>query len=154
MIKFCKCCGERLPVRNNVKNYQYCGKDLCQRMRRGRWQRKKLAVDTDYEQSQYEARQKWKAAHPDYMKNYRASHEKYRLRDNEQRRIRRNRARYSSNKTACAVKMTDAVKMNACLPQLPIISGCYSLRPLESTSAVKMDAYTVQLTVIQQDVAP
>lgn len=154
MKKLCLCCGDLLPVHNNVKNYNYCGKKRCQRMRRARWQRKKLARDADYEHCQHEARQKWKSANPDYMKRYRASHPEYRLRDNAQRRIRHNRAGSASNKTAHTENITSAVKMDPCLPQQPLQSGCYQLRLLTGDCAVNMDSYTVQLIVIQRVTAP
>ena len=60
-----------------VKNHRYCNKKDCQRVRRKRWQRKKIKDDPQYEADQREGQQCWMEQNPDYWKQYRSRHPEY-----------------------------------------------------------------------------
>lgn len=87
MIK-CIHCGRLVPANPRVKHQRYCGAKGCQRARKAKWQREKLAADPDYRANQREAQQRWREANPAYWKNYRAGHPGYHLRNRLMQRKR------------------------------------------------------------------
>jgi len=54
-----------------------CSRDACQRQRRREYHRAKVATDPEYRQVCRDSRQKWRACHPDYQKQYREGHPAY-----------------------------------------------------------------------------
>ena len=67
----CSCCRCRVPANPRVKEQKYCGKAACQRERKKRWQRVKMATDPEYRANQRDAQQQWRESHPDYWRTYR-----------------------------------------------------------------------------------
>jgi len=67
----CRSCRRTVPADPRVKNQQYCGRSACQRVRRRRWQRTKMATDPDYRDNQLRAQQDWRARNPDYWRQRR-----------------------------------------------------------------------------------
>ena len=66
----CAGCGERFDARRNVLQQRFCSKPECQRARRARWQREKMAQDADYRANQAEAGRRWRERHPQYWRAY------------------------------------------------------------------------------------
>jgi hypothetical protein len=72
-----------------------CSKPECQRQRRADYHRQKLRTDPEYRQVARDSQQKWRQAHPDYLRRYLAQHaqavernrQRQQLRD-QKRRIR------------------------------------------------------------------
>lgn len=60
-----------------VKNQHYCGEIDCQRARKCKWQKEKLAVDPDYKANQRDCQKEWHQRHPHYYKKYRQDHPAY-----------------------------------------------------------------------------
>ena len=60
-----------------VKNQRYCGEKDCQRARKRKWQKDKLAADPDYKANQRDCQKEWLHRHPDYYKKYRQHHPAY-----------------------------------------------------------------------------
>lgn len=71
---YCRCRYQKNP---RVKNQTYCGKIACQRARKRRWQRQKLATDPDYRLNQRDCMLRWRQRHPGYWQKYRRSHKSY-----------------------------------------------------------------------------
>lgn len=173
MVRECLCCHTVFSPRYNVPSQQYCSKLECQRTRKARWQRRKLAEDIDYRENQKSAQQKWMKQCKDYMRNYRKAHPEYRERDREQRRNRRIRQSASTpqeEKTvrdhpaleSCAANAgggatgSTAVNMDECSRENAshtIESGIFRICSVTSDGAVKMDACRfakmVQIIVLQ-----
>ena len=60
-----------------VKNQRYCGEKDCQRARKRKWQKDKLAADPDYKANQRDCQKEWLQRHPNYYKQYRQNHPAY-----------------------------------------------------------------------------
>lgn len=118
------------------KNQRYCNRKACQRARKSRWQRQKMATDADYQQNQKDAQANWRQNNPDYWRNYRDNHPKYvqRNRDLQKQRDAKRRAVYLA-------------KMDALSHEKHIKSGTYYLIPLLPDLA-KMDALTSKINLI------
>lgn len=72
--RLCLACGNPFHPLLRVPNQRYCSAAACQRERRRRWQRRRLRVDADYRDNQARAQSNWRARHPDYWRQYRATH--------------------------------------------------------------------------------
>ena len=73
----CVHCRRRFIANPRAKNQKYCNRACCQRARKTRWQRHKMATDADYRQNQKDSRRSWQIQHPDYWRQYRAAHPQY-----------------------------------------------------------------------------
>jgi hypothetical protein len=60
-----------------VKNQHYCAEKDCQRARKRKWQKEKLAADPDYKANQRDCQREWHQRQPDYYKKYRQNHPAY-----------------------------------------------------------------------------
>jgi hypothetical protein len=60
-----------------VKNQRYCSDKDCQRARKRKWQKEKLATDPDYKANQRDCQRQWHQSHPGYYKQYRQDHPAY-----------------------------------------------------------------------------
>jgi hypothetical protein len=66
----CICCRARFtPTRN--PDQRYCAKSPCQKKRRCKYQKQKLAQDADYRANQRASEQNWHKRHPNYWQHYR-----------------------------------------------------------------------------------
>ena len=69
-----------------------CRQPDCQRRRRADDHRRRIETDPEYAQVVRDSRKKWRAAHPDYQKNYRRDHPAA-VEQNRQQQRRRDRQR-------------------------------------------------------------
>jgi hypothetical protein len=60
-----------------------CSRPDCQRQRRREYHRRKRATDADYRQTTRNSQKKWRDAHPDYLRQYRAQHPETVVRNRE-----------------------------------------------------------------------
>jgi hypothetical protein len=135
----CASCGRWFRPRRQVRKQSFCAAAACQRERKRRWQRAKRASDSDYRLNQARAQQAWATRHPDYWQSYRRDHREYCERNRIGQRERdRRRAR------------TRLAKMDACRPETVVPSGTYQLRPVTGGDLAKMDAWTVQITLLSE----
>jgi hypothetical protein len=133
----CAGCGEGFWRRPQVPQQRYCGRAACQRERRRRWQQSKRQADGDYRANQARAPRTWAAGHREYWRQWRAAHPEYAERNRVAQR-HRDRERQTSG----------LAKMDASPPVSRIASGTYRLVPCTGEDLAKMDACTVELTVI------
>ena len=70
-------CGRLFDPDPRVKNQRYCGEKACQRARKRKWQKEKLAVDPDYKANQRDCQIDWHTRHPGYYRKYRQEHPRY-----------------------------------------------------------------------------
>lgn len=73
----CYHCGCLFDFNPRVKNQRYCCKQECQRARKSKWQKHKLATDPDYKANQRDCQTDWHSRHPGYYRKYRQEHTKY-----------------------------------------------------------------------------
>ena len=133
----CAACEQAFRPRAQCPVQLYCGQAACQRERRRRWQRSKRQRDEDYRANQSQAQRVWAADHRDYWRKWRAAHPEYTERNRVAQR-RRDGERQASR----------LAKMAASPPISPVTSGTYRLVPWTGGDLAKMDAWTVELTVI------
>jgi hypothetical protein len=133
----CAACGQCFQPRPQVRNQTYCQAADCQRERRRRWQQAKLQNDPDYRTNQREAQQAWRRRHPAYWQAYRERHPIYREANRLKQRVRDQKRRAAL-----------LAKMDVRTRELTVPSGTYRLAPLHSCDLAKMDAWTVEITVL------
>ena len=78
----CAHCGCLFAPDPRVKNQRYCSDKDCQRARKRKWQKEKLATDVDYKGNQRACQIDWHRRHPGYYGEYRRDHPDYRERNN------------------------------------------------------------------------
>lgn len=133
----CKHCGDLFSARPNVSHQRYCSKADCQKARKNRWRKRKLATDPDYRLDQYDAQKLWRQKHPEYWRGYRATHPDY-----EQR----NRAlQWERNHRRKAWRIAKSDESRA---SNPMRSGYYRLMLAGGKGIAKRDEYLVKLDVI------
>ena len=135
----CEACGQMFRLRYAGQKQSFCGSADCQRERRRRWQQQKRQGDPDYRANQQQAQRCWSKRHPDYWRHYRETHPSYKDRNRAACRERR-RARRRRDDTFA--------KMDASPPIAAVPSGTYKLVSAASSMFAKMDALTVEITVI------
>jgi hypothetical protein len=134
----CAACGLPFRPHRQVPQQKYCSSAGCQRERRRRWQAGRLGADPDYRANQQAAQKAWSQRHPEYWRAYRQAHPEYAERN---RVLQRSRDRPRS-------RPADLAKMNASGPGSCLSSGTYRLAPVATGALAKMDAWTVQITVL------
>jgi hypothetical protein len=141
--KQCTGCGKAFHPRPQTLNQSYCSSPECQRERRRRWQYARRHGDPEYRDNQSRAQQQWAERHPDYWREYRRTHADYRERNRalQQERDARRRERVLA-------------KMDASTGESPVPSGTYRLSPVTREDLAKMDAWTVQITLVSKQYAP
>jgi len=136
----CSCCKKIFIPRPAVRNQQYCSEPECQKMRKRKWQKEKLANDSAYRENQAMAQSDWCSRNKGYWKEYRkrnpAYEEQNRIRQRERNRIKRIKP--------------DIAKMDAQKGEPLIISGRYRLQPLSNQMIAKMDELIVEIDVISR----
>ena len=113
MEKSCLYCKKRFKPHPAVPDQEYCSDPECQKIRKRRWQKEKLAKDSDYRENQAEAQKQWRSRNRDYWRQYRERNPAY----TEKNRIgqrERNRRRRSGSGIA---------KMDELIVELGVISG-------------------------------
>ena len=141
MEKTCLCCKKPFNFHPAVRCQRYCSNPECQKARKRKWQKEKLARDSDYRANQAEAQRQWRGRNKDYWKEYRRRNPAYTER-NRMGQKERNRRRRSGSEIA---KM-DELKGKTVIP-----SGRYRLVPLCNPGIAKMDELIVELGVISRD---
>lgn len=144
MERVCLCCASIFTPLPTVKGQQYCSKPDCQRTRKRRWQKRKLATDDAYRKNQADCRKTWGAKHPEYWKTYRANHPVYVDRNREKQR-ERNRSRPRKRPVA---KPDVIANMDESTRRKTIPFGQYRLTPVGSGAIAKMDEWIVEIGVI------
>lgn len=140
MDRNCAHCGKRFRRHPAVRNQSYCGLVACQRARKRKWQREKLAQDADYRANQAAAQKSWRERKRAYWRDYRERHPES---VEENRRKQRLRNWQKRGKPGLIAKMDELG------PKGPMISGRYRLVPL----IAKMDALIAEIHVISGDSA-
>jgi hypothetical protein len=136
--KRCLACGDPIPLGGRIRDQTYCSRTECQRERRKLWQREKKLLDVTYREAQAVAQRAWAERNFDYWHRYREQHPDYAERNRTQQRLR-NAAQRSDSPIA---------KMNASPAKLLLKSGTYRLELKEAEGVAKMDALTVEITVL------
>ncbi len=121
-----------------VRNQQYCSDSECQKTRKRKWQKEKLANDREYRDNQAAAQKEWCSRNKGYWKEYRKRNAGY-AEGNRILQRERNRRRRSKSQIA---------KMDASGAENIISSGCYRLMPLCNGVIAKMDELIVKIDVI------
>ena len=138
MEKRCLCCKRRFMAHPAVRDQRYCSNPECQKTRKRKWQKEKLAKDSDYRANQAEAQRRWRSRNRDYWRQYRKRNPAYTER-NRMGQKQRNRRRRSGSGIA---------KMDELKGETLIRSGRYRLVPLCNLGIAKMDELIVELAVI------
>ena len=133
----CSACGKSFRPHPQVPQQCYCKAPACQRKRRGRWQQQKRQSDPDYKANQVRAQDAWRKRNPGYWREYRRTHLQYAERNRSQQRDRNNRRRQRL-----------IAKMDVSKPTSPIPSGIYQISQAPPAGIAKMDAWTVQITLL------
>jgi hypothetical protein len=144
--RHCKHCGAGLLVKRNPKQH-YCSKPDCQRARKNHWRCDRRRHDSDYIINQNSANQRWRINHPDYWKQYRASHPGYVQRNREQQRIRDGTSKKHVQRIANS-DTSHLAKSDACNEKKPVPSGAYWLIPRIGDHLAKSDALPVEINLI------
>ena len=133
----CAHCRRRFVPNPRVKTQRYCSRKLCQRARKAKWQRDKMASDPDYRANQRDARQVWQHQHRDYWQRYRHHHPSYRER-NRLLQTHRDQKR----------RPKPLAKMDASVPTSFLKSGTYHIIPVLDVPLAKMDALAMTCRLI------
>jgi hypothetical protein len=133
----CAACGECFQPRPQIRKQTYCQAAACQRERRRRWQQAKRRSDSDYRANQREAQQSWGRRHPEYWRAYRNTHPVYLERNRIKQRERDQKRRVGR-----------LAKMDVKTREFTVPSGTYRLSPIDAADLAKMDAWTVEITVL------
>ena len=131
----CECCHEKIKPNPRSKNQKYCSKAACQRARKRKWQKDKMASDPDYRKTQREASIEWHKKNLDYYKKYRAATPDY---------VQKNR---EAQKTRNAKKRMVA-KMDALTDEHVLKPGLYHIVGPVSPGVAKMDTSLHELFII------
>ena len=77
MEKICICCKRKFKANPRVKKQDYCNSKICQKARRTKWYREKMARDPAYRDNQKRCQKEWQQVNPGYYRRYRAHHPEY-----------------------------------------------------------------------------
>jgi hypothetical protein len=138
MERSCLCCKKNFNPHPAVHHQRYCGDRECQKSRKRKWQKEKLAIDSDYRANQAEAQRQWRRRHKDYWKQYRKNHPLY-MEANRRGQGERNRVRRLGSGIA---------KMDELTGKSVIRSGRYRLIPVCNPQIAKMDELIVELGIL------
>ena len=139
-LRRCEACGKGFRPRAQVPDQGYCGSVGCQRERRRRWQAAKRRDDDDYRDNQRRAQQTWASGRAEYWRDWRRRHPEYVERNRVAARERQ-RARRGASVFA---------KMDASAAGTGVPSGTYRLVRAVGGMFAKMDAWTVEITVLSK----
>ena len=143
MERTCACCGRTFlphPALAKTIVQRYCSDPACQRARKRRWQKAKLASDNDYRETQADAQRRWCGRNRDYWRQYRQRNPEYAERNRQRQRERNRRRRLGAG----------IAKMDALQAENAIIPGRYRLVPVCNGVIAKMDALIVEIGVISK----
>ena len=138
MEKTCLCCKKRFYPHSVVRDQRYCSEPGCQKTRKRKWQKEKLANDSDYRANQAEAQRQWRSRNKDYWKQYRKRNPAY-MERNRTGQKERNRRRRSGSGIA---------KMDELTGKSVIRSDHYRLIPLCNPKIANIDELIVEIGII------
>ena len=141
-------CGRLFEPSPKNKNQKYCSKKQCQRARKAKWQREKMASDEDYRKNQIDAQKRWAAKKKGYWKEYRASNPEYEKRNREKQKERDRSKRTKRDSKSDASIGGDLAKMDASESENVVVTGTYKLVPIHGDRLAKMDAIMVEIITI------
>jgi len=124
MNRICIFCGRSFEPYLTVPNQQYCSRPECQKARRRKWQKKKLATDEAYRANQADCQRAWRQRNPDYWRRYRRTHPAYTERNRQFQRQRNCRKRQSSGGDRSMV-----AKMDELIVKIDVITGNCAMGP-------------------------
>ena len=139
MEKKCLCCKRGFIPHPAVRDQRYCSDAECQKTRKRKWQKEKLANDSDYRANQAEAQKQWRGRNKDYWKRYREKNPAYTERNRTAQKVRNRR------RSGAKIAKMDEFKEEPLVP-----SGRYRLVPLWDPGIAKMDELIVELGVISR----
>lgn len=131
---YCRCRYQKNP---RVKNQTYCGKIACQRARKRRWQRQKMATDPDYRLNQRDCMLRWRQRNPHYWQHYRRSHKSYTAQNRMLQKIR------NLNRLGRPL----IAKMDPIKPEKSILPGIYYILR-KCRQIAKMDAIFQKVFIV------
>ncbi len=121
--KRCAHCRLRFtPLRNS--HQRYCSKPACQKMRRCKYQKKKLKQDPDYRETHRSSQRKWRYKHPDYWRHYRLQHPVYVAKNRLAQASRDHKHSKSDPKVGHIFRLAN---MYSLIPKITYISSCYKI---------------------------
>lgn len=132
----CIHCGREFIPNPKVKNHRYCSDSTCQKARRARWSREKMASDPDYKDNKKASQGKWLGRHPGYYKKYRAKHPEYVKRNRQLQAIRD--ARRCKDKTSRLLAKIDSLSFSR-------KGELFKVIPQGNKLLAKMDSLVVKL---------
>jgi len=91
MSRICTFCGRSSEPCPTVPDQRYCSRPECQKARRRKWQKEKLATDEAYRANQADCQRAWRQKNPDYWRHYREIHPAYTERNRQLQRQRNSR---------------------------------------------------------------
>jgi len=141
MEKRCECCKRGFIPHPAVRDQRYCSHRDCQKARKRKWQKEKLANDSDYRANQAEAQRQWRSRNKGYWRAYRQKNSAYTEKNRMGQKDRNQRRRSGSG----------IAKMDELKGKILIPSGRYRLVPLCNEGIAKMDELIVELGVISGD---
>lgn len=141
MEKTCLCCKNPFHPHPAVQHQRYCRDSECQKTRKRKWQKEKLARDNDYRLNQASAQRQWRGRNKDYWRQYRERNPAY----TERNRIRQ-KERNQCRRSGLGIAKMDELTGKSLIP-----SGRYRLVPLGNSGIAKMDELIVELSVISGD---
>ena len=141
MEKTCLSCKKRFKSHPAVHDQRYCSDPGCQKARKRKWQKEKLASDRDYRENQAEAQRQWRRRNRDYWRRYRERNPNY-TESNRMGQRERNRRRGLEGGIA---------KMDELEGKPPVLSGRYRLIPFSNEGIAKMDELIVEIDLISKD---
>ena len=143
MYYACIHCSKEFKPNPRVKNQRYCSEKSCQKARRARWQRQKMAADPDYKDNKIRCQKQWHKSRPGYYKDYRDKHPEYVKRNRLLQEIRDIRRRKDKS-TDIQVKML--AKLDSLLkPYYSRRGSIFRLIPQSSGMLAKLDSLVVKL---------
>lgn len=101
------------------------------------WLWDKLRADPAYRDNQSRAQRAWLNRNPNYWREYRDAHPEYAERNRNRQRVNGLQAQNPS-----------VAKMDVSVPPQVLPSGVYRLRPVVVPGVAKMDAWTVEITLL------
>jgi hypothetical protein len=98
----CRFCQKTFRPSPYQQRQAVCSEPSCQRQRRSEYRQRKLAADAEYRQVCRDSSRKWRAAHPDYWKQYREKNPQSvdRNREQQKRRDHKRHLRHLANNTS------------------------------------------------------
>ena len=133
----CAHCRRHFVPNPRVKTQRYCSGKLCQRARKAKWQRDKMANDPDYQANQRDAGQAWQQQNRDYWRRYRHQHPDY---------CERNRLLQTHrDQKRCPQPLA---KMDASVPTSFLKSGTYHIIAIPDEPLAKMDPLAMTCRLI------